>query len=287
MKSHIPGHEKVELLERQLFRSFSGDEPPAHSRRIAAAALGLGGAALTSATAGAEGASVASIAAKTGPMVLAKWIGIGTLAGAVSLGAVHYAKAPASAARANVAATLAATREVQTPATREPQAPPAPDSQAELSSEAPAQRAIETPAAALQHSSARRAEHVSRAASAPGARTRSPLEPTADDGATSSPPPDRSVAPSVLAAEIALLDEARSAVATKGGARALELLDHYAQRFPSGTLSLEATVLRIEALYLTGATSAAAALAHGFLAAHPASTHAARVRRLLAEHDKP
>jgi hypothetical protein len=52
-------------------------------------------------------------------------------------------------------------------------------------------------------------------------------------------------------------------------------------------LNLEATVLRIEALFLTGATAPAAALAREFLAAHPSSTHASHVRRLLAEHEKP
>jgi hypothetical protein len=92
---------------------------------------------------------------------------------------------------------------------------------------------------------------------------------------------------SALAAEIAMLDQARAAVAAKTGDRALDVLGRYARQFPSGTLGLEATVLRIEALYLTGATGAATALGRDFLASHPTSTHATHVRRLLAEHDKP
>jgi hypothetical protein len=287
MKSHIPDHEEVELVERQLFRSLGRDEPPAGARHVAAAALGLGGAALTSATAGAESTAAASLAAKGAPVLLIKWVGIGTLAGAVSLSAIHYAKSPAPVVGAKAAATLAAPHapspELQAPAAPEVQAPLAADSQAALSSNAAAQHANETPAA-LQHSSARRTLDSARAAPMP---TRSPPEPPTDDVTTQDTASNRSAAPSALAAEVAILDEARTAVATQRGSRALELLDQYARRFPAGTLNLEATVLRIESLFMTGATSSAAALGHGFLAQHPASTHAARVRRLLAEHDKP
>src|SRR5260370_7867351 len=66
MKSTIPGHEDVERIEQKLFESLSRDEPPARARRATAAALGLGTAALTSATAGAQGAAVN---AKAGPLL--------------------------------------------------------------------------------------------------------------------------------------------------------------------------------------------------------------------------
>jgi outer membrane protein assembly factor BamD (BamD/ComL family) len=112
--------------------------------------------------------------------------------------------------------------------------------------------------------------------------TEAPAEAAAQPAAT--PPP---VTPSALAAEVRLLDEARDALSANDGPRALDALHRYARQFPAGTLNLEATVLRIEALFMTGASSQAASLGHDFLSAHPTSTHAARVRRLLAEHTKP
>src|SRR5262249_28571224 len=56
-------------------------------------------------------------------------------------------------------------------------------------------------------------------------------------------PPVPATTPSMLAAEVALLDQARGAVAAKSGERALDALGRYARQFPGGTLNLEATVL--------------------------------------------
>ena len=92
MKS-IPDHDEVEHIEQQLFQSLSRDEPPMKAKHVAAAALGLGSAALTGATA-AEGAAVGSAIVKAGPIVLLKWVGIGTVAGVASLGALRYASGP-------------------------------------------------------------------------------------------------------------------------------------------------------------------------------------------------
>src|SRR5260370_35895692 len=91
MKSTIPGHEDVERIEQKLFESLSRDEPPAGARRATAAALGLGTAALTSTTAGAQGAVAVP---KAGPL-LVKWAGLGTLAAAISVSAIRYASEPA------------------------------------------------------------------------------------------------------------------------------------------------------------------------------------------------
>jgi TolA-binding protein len=112
----------------------------------------------------------------------------------------------------------------------------------------------------------------------------SAIQTNADPTAAPSQPPVNS---RQLAIEVATLDEARSAIAAKDGARALEVLRRYAREFPTATLTLEATVLRIQALYVTGSSDAATALGREFLTAHPKSTHASLVRRLLAEHQKP
>jgi hypothetical protein len=83
-----------------------------------------------------------------------------------------------------------------------------------------------------------------------------------------------------------MLDQARSAIASMDAERALDLLARYTREFPAATLGLEATVLRIEALFLTGSPAAATSLGREFLATDPTSTHASRVRRLLAEQQK-
>lgn len=54
-----------------------------------------------------------------------------------------------------------------------------------------------------------------------------------------------------LAAELAMLDEARGALKTSP-ARALSVLDRYAKKFPRGSLELEASLVRVEALFALG-----------------------------------
>lgn len=84
-----------------------------------------------------------------------------------------------------------------------------------------------------------------------------------------------------LREEIALLDRARSAVRAGDGSGALAVLSDYQRRFPRGTFSQEATVLRVEALAKSGQMSGARQLGQRFLAAHPESPHAERIERLL------
>jgi hypothetical protein len=280
MKPRIPAHDEVELLEKELFRSFERDEPPVRAHRVAAVALGLGGAALTSATAGAEGAAAGSIAPKAGALLLAKWVGIGTVAGAMSLGAVHVVRPHMSSPLPKAVVTTPAHAPLALRA-------------------APAERALPTQLAAIPDSTSIPLEAPARteipvratptptmapARTAPAARAAIPADPAIVEPAR---PAEPRVTPSTLAAEVRLLDEARAALSSTDGPRALDALQRYARQFPAGTLNLEATVLRIEALFMTGSSSAATALARDFLAAHPTSTHAARVRRLLAEREKP
>ena len=86
--------------------------------------------------------------------------------------------------------------------------------------------------------------------------------------------------PSELRAEIALVDAARSAVATGADDRALVLLNRYDSSYRAGTFRPEATALRIEALDHLGRTAQARTLAQRFLAAHPESPLADRVARV-------
>jgi outer membrane protein assembly factor BamD (BamD/ComL family) len=63
------------------------------------------------------------------------------------------------------------------------------------------------------------------------------------------------------------------------------LVDEYDAQFPDGMLSQEATVLRVEALVKEGDRSAAVGVGQRFLAAHPTSPHALRVKQLIEGHN--
>jgi hypothetical protein len=84
-----------------------------------------------------------------------------------------------------------------------------------------------------------------------------------------------------LAREIAALDEVRSLLATDRAAAALTALSRYERELPRGALRIEASVLRIEAHQRAGQGEYARSLAERFLAEHPDSPHATRVRRLI------
>ncbi|AKF05678.1 hypothetical protein [Sandaracinus amylolyticus] len=81
-----------------------------------------------------------------------------------------------------------------------------------------------------------------------------------------------------LLAETALLREAHRALRAHDATRALALLDDHAARFPQGALREERAATRVLALCEAGLTAAARTEADRFLAAHPRSMHAARVR---------
>jgi outer membrane protein assembly factor BamD (BamD/ComL family) len=87
---------------------------------------------------------------------------------------------------------------------------------------------------------------------------------------------------STLLQEVASLDAARRALARGNAANAVSLLVAHETRFPSGTLTPEARVLRIRALLAAGRRDEAEKLASQFLAANPGSPHAARIRSLLS-----
>ena len=86
---------------------------------------------------------------------------------------------------------------------------------------------------------------------------------------------------SSLEREIALLDAVKSKLGAGAAADASHALDTYDAEFPQGTLRPEATVLRIRTLLLQGRRDEAQRLADDFLAKHPGSVHAKRIRALL------
>jgi hypothetical protein len=94
--------------------------------------------------------------------------------------------------------------------------------------------------------------------------------------------PAQPAASSTLADEVAALEVARAALRAHDPNGAIVALDRYKGRFPSGKLAPEATVVRIEALNQRGDRGAASALGDRFLAAHPNSPYADRVRSILS-----
>ncbi len=95
------------------------------------------------------------------------------------------------------------------------------------------------------------------------------------------PPAARAPAPS-LAAELALLEEAESAIRKRRCDEALARLQEHRMAFPDSALAEEAAVLRIAALFGAGQRAVARAEAARFLTRSSSSLLADRVRSLLA-----
>jgi hypothetical protein len=244
-------------LTRALLRSGRSDAPSDDARRHAAIAIGVAGVitASTGTAGAASGATGAATASKwIASAALLKWSGVAivgaTLAGGVLATEVAGERSretpPPEGSRA-VAAVVAHS----TPPLVRPSAPSA--------------SAVSTEAAESAQSAA--------AASAPApVPARNPSETAAtpiDDGPS-------------LRGELDVVDRARMALSDRRPERALAELDAYRRAFPHGSLTNEATVLRIEALARSGQEEAAAREARTFLARDPGSPHARRVRALLA-----
>ncbi|HEY0466427.1 MAG TPA: hypothetical protein VGC79_19590 [Polyangiaceae bacterium] len=108
--------------------------------------------------------------------------------------------------------------------------------------------------------------------------TRTHALPASSEAALS--PSSLPAASSTLAAQVALLDAARSAIASGAFAEALRLADRYRADYPNGELSPEAEVVAIEALVARKARQPASERAARFLARYPGDPHAARVKWL-------
>lgn len=85
----------------------------------------------------------------------------------------------------------------------------------------------------------------------------------------------------ILLHEIALLEEARRALADKAPIRASEALGRYDRECPAGSMTMEAMALRIEAFGESNRYAEARALAREFLAKYPRSPLVVRIQSLL------
>jgi len=236
-----------ERFERLLIDSASSDELPSHVD----AAWHQFNSALQGAGLLAAGVGGALAARRAQRWLAAKWLIWGVLTGS-ALTALSLR--PNHGPRAEPSPTQSAPSALPTLATHPP------TSRAE--GEAP-------PPAAL---------------TAPAATAKAKLHPTRPHALASSSAAAKALSPppsSTLAAQVALLDSARSAIARGAFAEALRLADRYRVDFPSGELSPEAEVVAIEALVAEHARQAASERAARFLARYPGDPHATRVKWLV------
>jgi hypothetical protein len=86
-----------------------------------------------------------------------------------------------------------------------------------------------------------------------------------------------------LTAELAAVEQARSAFLKHDYGQTLRLLDDYSRRFPKRQLASEATVLRIEALAARGDRDSASRIGRSFLQNHPNGPYAQRVKSVIGD----
>jgi len=271
---------------RALLGSAEADAPSHAAYVKAAATLGIGvglGAALPLApTAVAVGAASMAGVARWSSSLGAKLVLIGASAAlVVGAGALLLrssgsaepapqvrsapAAATAQAAHAGLQPSLPAT--VTPPRNHEPSAarlipalprPTVAGAAAARSAEQPlAAAAVRAPAAAPP------------AAGAPAARRVARALPAEDSSG------------STLAEQVQSLDRARVALASGNSSSALAEISRYRAAWPDGVFLTEASVLEIEALAARGERSQAATRAADFVAAHPDSPQANRLRTLI------
>ncbi len=234
-------------LERSILRAGRADAPSPGSRRKALAALGLAGGATVTA---ASSSATAALAKSAGTVALLKWIGVGLVGGLLTIGVVTLQSSP---------------RGDPPPAPR-PAVPPVTLG----GTPRPPVAAVAAPRSPDPSPSGEEAVTVGDPPRAPPPLVAPPPE----------PPPRASGRPAAtsLMEEVAALDAAREALAAGDAPRALRALDDHDRRFAGGALGPETTVLRIDALVLRGDRATAARLGEAFLAAHPHSLYASRVR---------
>jgi hypothetical protein len=267
-----------ELL-KSLFSAARDEQPSAQAVQRTLAVIGVGSAVLgTASTASAAGAAVGNAAgapsvigaaslgsakgvASATLLVVVKWLGAGAVAGLVATSAIYAVSEPvlpAPVVTHPAVAAVAPTDTAKVPLTAPFSAATEPEVHAE-----PEVKAEPEPASARAGVSA--ATLPSTAPPAP-----QPLSVAAE------------VDPAApLAAELALLDSARQALAAGNAARALRSLNDYDVRFVHPNLAPEALYLRLEALTLQGDKAGTEATARRLLRAYPAGPHAARARSVL------
>jgi hypothetical protein len=236
-----------EDLRSELVRIAQADAAPAAAqRRVLSRLTAAGAGAGIGFTAAGTAASAVKASAAITAAGVAKWIAVGIVAGTAAVVAVEKTHPPVMAPVTPMAAKVSA------PVVSDPTIAQAPRHEAP-----PLEIAV--PAA-------------------PSTARRGP-EPVRVDEPEEEPRPEIAVEePTVLAQELARLEQVREAMAQGRAARALELLGRYDRDFASGSMSSEAAALRVEALVRAGRHEEAREAARAFLNKYPRSPLSDRVR---------
>jgi hypothetical protein len=232
--------------ELGLLQSARRDGPGPRSLQATLSAAGAAGAVATGVVT-AKGAALTATTAKwSSTFFVAKWVGIVALGGTVVTGSVAYLRHTELAAPVSPAKSVAVHDSSLRRSAVQTATPPAP----------PPEEPVEVAPAETPETKA--------VIPSPGRRAAAHAQPD-------------------ISAEIASLDEARAALRGGRPTEALTALDRYsAATGKSGSLRVEATTLRIEALLRSGHRDRAEQLAGAFLAHNPNSPYAARIRALLS-----
>lgn len=236
--------------------------------RIAAVSVGVGVAATTTsvtATTAAKTAVTATVAAKTGGAAIGTKIGAVLVVASAAVVGVWFATSEPKAAHDD--RELASTKMME----REPSARP-PVGQGH----AGAERAAADPPAPTEASSA-----VAMTAPAPTAVRVAPSAAAVPKGveevASAKPAPAPGPTPE---SETSYIRRAETAIDSGDGITALKALDDHGKAYPDGILAGRRDVLRVVATCTVGRVPAAREQAEKYLAEHPRSAEAARIRRV-------
>jgi len=257
---------------RALLEAGLPDAPPRDAARRTALALGLGASALATVVSGSAGAAVgtagavgvglgAPAAASSLLVVAGQWLALGAMVGGGLATSAIWLSSPASQGGTHFASAAAPFA---------PHAATGPGTQQVASNRAPASAPATQPAASGPPGEAPTIESA-----LPLARSL-----TARASSTSSPPSSTS-ADGRLAHEVALIDEARRALAARNPLQAQRALAEYARVTRTGTLDREAQILRVEVLLARGQRPAAVALARVYVSANPGDPHVPKLQALI------
>jgi TolA-binding protein len=247
-------------FEKELLRSWNAEQPSDAARDRVLAIVGAGAVGGAVAAVAKVGGSIAPKAGVAGGAALAKWLAIGALGIVTASATVAYVR---HVRRASHSMTTGAAHDVdseRSPAVSVP-----------VNASAPAEA---TP---------RANEPAATTATPPESSARSTAPPRRGAGTEKSTHPGDPA----LGEQVSALDRARRALSDGDPAAALRELDEDEARFPRGALAEEAEVLRVESLLAAGDRATASRAGARFLAAHPASPHAARVHALLGQAPGP